>query len=439
MKRIVSGMLLLALACALAMPALAATTDGAPPYLTVSDSITVTIGQTVSTGFSTNAQSFERVSRNRDVAEVSKDGTTIKGIAVGSTTILFEAYFGSSMIQKTIGVTVTEKALKKPASRFALSEALGNKLRANADADASIGFAIADLNIRDAAGKLVGVLQAGELAAVRKIGDERVDIIAANGALGSVDGTSFITVSTAEDVASVNQENAILRLGPSTSAGFLGKVGKGEKLPVVATEGNWALVISGKNAAYIAGNRLSSSSESADATNSGIAPTADALTLKVGEEAEVPYVVKDPTATYQGIKQGWVYTNPEIANGKTGNSGIAVGIKPGTTYAYGTDYAAKIHLVVINVIAADENAAPSAETQTNTEPDPIYGTKYVATSASSVWSDTTSSAQKLGMTRRGATVYGNDAGDGFVHITKCDTSPALVGGYVRSKTLTEAK
>ncbi len=451
MKRIALGILLVMLACALAMPALATTTDNTP-YLTAAGSVTVAVGKTASTNLSTNASNLEFMNNGSHIASISGDGKTITGVGVGSTTIAIRATFDiidSDPIIKEIHVTVTEatpenpppEQPKTPKQRFTLSRTTHDKLRANADPDAPIGFADADLNIRDDDNMIVGVLPAGELAAVRQIGDERVDIITADGIAGSVAYNGFIPIGTVEGVAVVNQENAILRLGAGADTGFADRAAQGETLPVVTTDGNWALVMKGKNVHYISNKNITLVGMNVDGKKSGITLLSETLTLKVGEEAEIQYKLNDPAAVYQGLKEDWQYVNTQVANGKVGNRGVAVGKNVGTTYAYGTDYEDKVQLVVIQVVSADADATPIADIPDLAGQAADDGTKYVVTASRlNVRAGAATTFSKLTKIDRNTVAYGEEVeGTAWIYITKCDSNTAAVGGYVAGKYLAEAE
>ena len=167
-------------------------------------------------------------------------------------------------------------------------------------------------------------------------------------------------------------------------------------------------------------------------TKSGITLLSDVITVKVGEQTGIPYIVDNPMAMYQGVKGTWTYVNEKIAKAGTdvnGNIDTAVvkGVAVGTTYAYVTDWANEVELVVINVVPADFVEAPVVE------PEVEVGTKYVVTASKlNVREGASTSYAKIRQINRNTVVTGTEV-EGSVWVKLND------GGYVHGKYLAEVE
>jgi len=167
-------------------------------------------------------------------------------------------------------------------------------------------------------------------------------------------------------------------------------------------------------------------------SKSGITLLTDVITVKVGEQTGIPYIIDDPMAMYQGVKGDWTYVNEKIAKAGTDTNGdedtaVVKGVKVGTTYAYVEDQDGDIELVVINVVPADYVEAPVVE------PEVEVGTKYVVTASKlNVREGAGTSYSKIRQIDRNTVVTGTEV-EGSVWVKLND------GGYVHGKYLAEVE
>jgi len=170
-------------------------------------------------------------------------------------------------------------------------------------------------------------------------------------------------------------------------------------------------------------------------SKSGITLLSDVITVKVGDQCGIPYIVDNPMAMYQDLKVNWKIVNTGIADfvdngtdtdGADNKDMVIKGKKVGTTYAFCTDQVDDVELVIINVVPADYVETPVVE-------EVEVGTKYVVTASKlNVREGASTSFKKVGSLTRNPVVTGTEV-EGSVWVKLND------GGYVHGKYLAEVE